>query len=491
MTSPAGTTVSRVGARAASGAAWNLSLGLLVRGVALLGTLAIARYVAPTDYGNVTAAAICVATATHILTFGAGAYAIARRSDPRETFELGSLHVLAVGAACLAVTVFAGPLGIAVGAPGMGRYLPWLAMATFIGQSSHIAGATLVRDLHFKVVALSRALSELSFTAVAIALAPFFGAAAIVAGNLARAFVLSGLLVTRSNRRAWWAPAPIRFNTIRSLLRFGGPIAGTNVATDLASQWDNLLMSRLFGPAVLGQYNLAYNLAATPSTSIAENIGDVLEPSFALVDPARRRQEAARAAGLMSLVLAPMALGIAAVSAQLVPLVFNPRWQPMVPMLVVLSALSLARPATWIVDAILRLRLRTELLLALELLKAVAVLGGIAMLGPAGPVFACAAVPIAFALHGVAAVFVAWRVERIPAIQLFGAVARPTVAAALMALLVAGVPLVSRALGLPTGWFEVVLQVVIGALSYGALSWLIARSTLEEFVALARQALTQ
>ena len=39
-------------------------------------------------------------------------------------------------------------------------------------------------------------------------------------------------------------------------------------------------MSRLFGPAVMGGYNLAYSLAETPISYVAEHIGDVLMPSI-------------------------------------------------------------------------------------------------------------------------------------------------------------------------------------------------------------------
>src|SRR6185436_20902787 len=124
-----------------------------------------------------------------------------------------------------------------------------------------------------------------------------------------------------------------------------------------------LLVSRLFGPPVMAEYNLAYNLADTPTAHVAEHIFDVLLPSFAKLDLEQRRRALARVAGLMALVIYPLALGLAAVASTVVAAVLDPRWAGVGPMLAILAALSLSRPVVWVVSTYLTAASRTTSLM--------------------------------------------------------------------------------------------------------------------------------
>src|SRR6185503_8453417 len=102
------------------------------------------------------------------------------------------------------------------------------------------------------------------FTATSVGLAPLLGAMAIVAGNIARSTLVSGLLLARSDAKEWFEPTRPEARTLGRFLTFGLPLTGVIVTDAAAGQWDNLLVGRLFGPAAVGQYALAYNLAITP-----------------------------------------------------------------------------------------------------------------------------------------------------------------------------------------------------------------------------------
>src|SRR6185503_11117155 len=103
-----------------------------------------------------------------------------------------------------------------------------------------------------------------------------------------------------------------------------------------------------------GMYNLAYNLADVPAIQVGEQIGDVLLPSFARMDVARRPAALVRSMMLLSLVVFPLAVGLGAVAPTLVATIFDARWRPLAPMLVLLSALSVARPLGWAVASYLQ-----------------------------------------------------------------------------------------------------------------------------------------
>ena len=82
-------------------------------------------------------------------------------------------------------------------------------------------------------------------------------------------------------------------------------------------------MTRLFDPAVMGRYNLAYSLAEMPVINIAEQIGEVLMPSFSRMEDAQRKRAVVRSATLLQVVVAPLGVGLGAVASTVVPTLFD------------------------------------------------------------------------------------------------------------------------------------------------------------------------
>src|SRR5277367_4912895 len=58
--------------KAARGVAWNMATGVGTRVFGLVGTLALTRFIAPAEFGEVSAAAICVLSATQLTFFAVG-----------------------------------------------------------------------------------------------------------------------------------------------------------------------------------------------------------------------------------------------------------------------------------------------------------------------------------------------------------------------------------------------------------------------------------
>ena len=473
--------------KAAKGAAWNLSLGVGVRVIGLLGTLVITRFVAPADYGEVSAASICVLT-TRFLSFGLGSYVIAYRTPAAVTFQAMLVQTVAQSVAGLSLWAAGSALGAFLGLPGLDRFLPGLVLAGVLAQISLVPSATLARSMQFRTVAICRAAGELAFVAGAVGLAPSLGAFAIVVGNLLRSVIGTGLLLLSSERREWWHPSWPSRETLRSFVAFGVPTSAASAAETAATSWDNLVIGRLFGAEAMGQYSLAYNLANTPTIYVADNINDVLLPSFSAAEGPRRERALARAIGLMSLVVFPIALGLAAISPTLTGSLLGARWAGMTPLLAILCGISVTRPVSWVVESYLRAERRPGKVLQLTLVRLVALLALVTGLGSAlGLVAACAGVVLAFALHAVLCAFVVAGKDRGAGI-LFGAIARPALAATLMAFLVWGAGEALFARGLGPSVPLLVGQAVLGIVLYPVLATLIAPSGVADLFSLARSA---
>jgi len=473
------------------GALWTISSGVGSRGVGLVGTLVLTRFVAPGDYGQVMVAAVLGMTANQLSTIGWGQYLVARPDAPRSTaFHVTTFHV-GLGALALGVLLLCGGrLGPLLDAPGMTRYLPGLALSVLLDRIAFVPERLLVRELRFGRISATRSAGDLTHTAVSIGGALLgFGAASIVLGNVARSFVRLAAYVLSVERRDWLSPCPISRQETRALLAFGVPMSLGALCEFATRRWDNLLVSRFFGPGPTGMYNLAYNLADVPAIQVGEQIGDVLLPSFARMEPARRSEALLRSLGLLGLVVFPLAVGLGAVAPTLVAAIFDARWRAMGPMLLLLSALSVTRPVGWTVASYLQARQLPRRILWLEAFKLGLLLLSMFTIGRRSPVWTCAAVGIAFAGHALASLWVVRQVDGVPLRRSLGSL-WPALAACLV--MGGAVWLVRGALGQAPPLrpaLQLVIEVGVGALAYLAAVLLFARQVGQELVTKLRMAL--
>jgi PST family polysaccharide transporter len=213
-------------------------------------------------------------------------------------------------------------------------------------------------------------------------------------------------------------------------------------------------------------YNLAYNLADVPAIHVGEQVGDVLLPSFARMGAEHRPAALARSVTLLALVVFPLAIGLGAVAPTVVAALFDPHWQPIGPMLVILSALSVARPIGWTIASYLQARHLPGLILALEVLKLAIMMLFIVTLGSRSPAWTCVCVGIAFGAHAVASLLIVQRLDGMPVAPLLLSLARVLVACGPMVAAVLGMRfLLNRVAPMPAA-IELIIETIVGILVY-------------------------
>jgi lipopolysaccharide exporter len=278
MTEPPAESPSSLTRRTVRGVAWTLPTSLGSRAIGLVGTLLLARYLVPAEYGEVSAAYILTLTATSVTTFGVGIYLVANRDVSRAEAFHATCWFLATGAAGMAIVwALDGPLGAWSDAPHVGRFMPLFVVSAMLDRIGFLPTRMLVRKLRFGWLSLARAASEVTYTVVSLGLAAHgVGAIAIAWGNLARSALRFVAVVPAVDWREWLEPHRLRLATMAKIVRFGVNVSVASIATFAMRRWDNLLVSRYFGPGVMGAYNYAYNLADTPATAVGEQMSDVI-----------------------------------------------------------------------------------------------------------------------------------------------------------------------------------------------------------------------
>jgi PST family polysaccharide transporter len=426
-------------------------------------------------------------------SLGFGQYLVASPEAGDDVAFHATLYTVTIGwAALLGACGFADQIAPFFDASALGSLIPGMALATALDKLAFIPSRVLTRDMRFKILGVRQMVGEVTYAAVAVALAVVgWGATAVVVGNIARSFAGLAILGGSVSWRRWIMPHRLRWSTTRRLLGFGIPISIGNVLYFAAAKWDNLVIAKMFGSAVVGQYNFAYNLADVPASHVGEQIGDVLVPSFTkLEDDAARQRALARAAGLLALAVFPMALGLGAIAPTLRETFLGSKWSLVGPMLAILSALSVVRPIAWLVGAYLYARRRPRTLMFLEALKAAAILSLIPLFGQLGPVWACVGVGAAFGAYALASVWAVRYQDGMPMRSLLAPLARPFAACLPKVAVVVAIRFSLAHAGWPTPW-RLTLEVGAGVLAYGVGVFVIARDQACEMVSLIRGALSR
>jgi len=470
------------------GSLWLVAVGLIGRASSVIGTVLITHLIAPGEYGLVSVAVVVAFTTQALANAGTGTYVIAHPDAPPEELFHGTVLHVAFGAVLFAAMLALGrPLGAAFGAPEMSRYLPGLVFALMCERVGLVPDRLLVRRMRFRASSVQRAVMEILYTVVSVAGARWgMGGMAIVAGNVARSAGRLPFLFALVSWREWLRPSRLRLEIFSRMVRFGAPVSLGQIINFAIRRWDNLVVSRLHGPAAVGAYNLAYNLADIPAVQIGEQVTEALQVGFTKDRAADPRVQLLRSLSMLAFIMTPLAVGLGTLAPTLTQLFLNRRWAEVGPMLMWLSVISFPRPLSGVVGAYMQVKQRRRAFLVMELFTLVTLLGSLLTLGRISPIAACIAVGVTFLLRLVATGVLLQQLDGVSLLSFFRPQLPPLAAALVMAAAVTAVRLGLERAGAP-GVVSLVTQLIAGALSYAGAAWIIAPTSAREFMSLVRQ----
>ena len=468
----------------ARGAAWTIASSMLSRGLALIGTLVLIRFVVPHDYGEVSAATVIVGTINQITTLGVGLYAITKRDASREDlFHATFIHVTLGIVAFLALMVLGKPLSPYFGTPNMYQYVPGLALSALVDRVTVMPERILIRNLKFRRLSMLRTAAELSYPVASVGAAFLgMGGMSIVVGNLARSAIRATGMIASVHRRDWLEFTRIKLAILKEIVKYGFAVTVSGLANFASRRWDNLLVSRFFGPSVMATYNLAYNLADVPAIHVGEQIADVMQASFAHMTTEDRKKSLVSSLGPIGLVTFPLAIGLGVVAPTLSDLFLDQKWAGAGQMLFLLSALSIARPVVGAMSSFLLLERGPRVLILMEWLTLGALLGLIATLGRISPLWTCGAVGVAYVLRALGAIFLVRFVSGISAWTLFSQLIPPLLACIPMAASVLGLREGLARMGIHKPVIVLGLEVLVGGAVFALAAVVVARRSTDQLV---------
>ncbi|MBC8122370.1 MAG: oligosaccharide flippase family protein [Gemmatimonadaceae bacterium] len=313
-------------AKIAGSSLWLSSGFVFSRCLQLVAQIVLARLLLAEDFG-VWALVLVLTNLSTLFRDGAIAQVLIQKGldDKRLVDAVYSLGInISVGLFILQ-TLVGFPLARFFDAPIVWPLSACAGIVFLIGAGAGSHGAVLGRQMRFKELALCNALAGVARFSGTVACAVAGGGVwAFVAGEVAMAVVDSVLKRALSGYRFTYHlfPDPIAIREVRGFI---AGILGVNLAVQVNTNSDNLVVGRLLGTADLGYYNVAYQLAMLP-VFVLSQINRVNFSVLARLENEARQAYVCRALELCALLSAPV-YGVAFVCAPwAIPWLYGPDW---------------------------------------------------------------------------------------------------------------------------------------------------------------------
>jgi lipopolysaccharide exporter len=329
------------------GGAWLLLWRIVTRSLGLVSTLVLARLLLPSDFGLV-AMATAFSYGVEALSQLGLQEALVRRRE--QGFDLHhTAFTLQVGRA---VTT---GLMIAAGAPAAAW---WFTEPRLVTVLLVLAGLTILNglenvgiaeyrramrfDVQFKLMSVPRLAGFIITIGCALAWRSYWA-------------LLAGMLVSSAARLAmtyWLHPfrPQLRLARWRELARFSLWTWAAAVASVVWDRCDPFVLGPVFGPAKLGLYLLAMQVALMPVTELVAPAAEALFAAFsrAQMDGDSSIHHAPEVAGIILLGVAPVVLSVSAASGPIVEVMLGAKWVEAWPIVAVLSWACVFSPFSFI-----------------------------------------------------------------------------------------------------------------------------------------------
>ena len=469
--------------RTARGALWLATNSLVVKGSQTVVLLTLAAMLAPSALGLVALGTLVANVSIVLSSMGTASALVYWRGDVMRAARTAATIGLLMGLLMASALWWAAPAlasslraddGGANVIRGLTVTLPFLALAA-------VTNELLRRELRFLRRIIPDSVGSLVGAVVAIALvAEGSGVMGLVIGQIVQG-VLTLVL-------CWVVHPPVlpgwNREDARGLLSYGGPYAGANLLELVQLNVDYLIVARVLGSMLLGQYSLAFRLAYMPYLLIV-----VVSAGAAFPYLCRRRgAQLGRSAtvvmtGALTLV-APVCLGLLLFAGDLTLL--GDKWSPGVPVVAWLAGYAVLLSVGQLVHTSFNAAGRPGVTMTLRLLHLVLLSGTLILVARHGVVVVAAAQVAVAAVVAGASLLLARRIIAGFSLRRLARSLQPALAGlVVMSVVVLGL----RALtGLtPPSLTGLLLLGLAGVLAYAATVWRLDKDNLVEASTLLRR----
>lgn len=333
-------------------------------------TIALARILAPDDFGLVALIAIFISIASVFVQSGLNTALIQKKDADDLDFSSVFWASLGIAVATYTILFFGAPfIADFYEHPSLTVVIRVLAITLFIDVFSSIQNAYVARNMLFKKLFFRSVGAIIPSGAIGLTLAFCgFGIWALVAHQFCNAFLAVAIM--------WftipWRPSfKFSFTRFKSLFTYGWKLLVSSLIDVVYTNLRGLIIGKFFSPADLAYYNRGDTFPFLIVNNINTSIGSVLLPSFAAAqnDIAQLKKMMRRSIITSTFIITPMMAGLAAMAHQVVLLILGEKWLPCVPFVQIYCFMYLFYPIHTTNLSAIKAVGRSDVFLKLEIIK--------------------------------------------------------------------------------------------------------------------------
>jgi teichuronic acid exporter len=290
-------------------------------------TLTVPRLIGARDFGVMTWGFLFLGLVEILAEAGLGRALVQKQEPtPDDKDRVFTLSLAFAAALYLLLFLFADCIALFVRLPEFAFFLRVLALSVWLVPFRSVSLAILDREQRLGSQALAHVLmAGLQSTLVLVLALSNFGYWSLAIGAMVGKLVEAASL----HVAAGWSPR-LRWpgSESRELISFGLYAAGGSLLWFLYDNADYAIVGRLFGPAELGLYSLAFLLMTLPVQKLTANVSHVAYPVFCRLqdDRPRLKRWFLRLSVLVGVVGVPALVGLALVADDAIGLVYGGPW---------------------------------------------------------------------------------------------------------------------------------------------------------------------
>ena len=325
-----------------NGIAWRGGADVSQQVLQIVFTIILARLLSRGDFGLVAMALIVNRFVKALTAIGFGAAIIQSQEITKGQISAIFYIQLALNTILTGVVYFGAGLAASFfEEPTLVPIIQAMAFVIFL-QTFQFPNILLRKSMNFKGFSLAEIASMVVANSIAIIMAFYgFGVWSLVWRLIIQRLIFG----TLSFYYGKWLPSKPEFVGIKPFFKFGINMLGANIVYFFAENMIGLFTGRFLGKEIMGLFNIAFNLAVVPATKIQSVLTSVLTPGFSRLQYQvdKFRTNYSKALHYTSLVFMPFMVILMAISVNLIPAFYGPKWQEAGDMLTLLAVVGLLR----------------------------------------------------------------------------------------------------------------------------------------------------
>lgn len=349
-------------------------------GVTLLTSIVLARILGPEEFGVIAIVTVFISFANILVQNGFGFAIIQKKDATDKEFTFVLLFNVAVSAGIYLFIFFIAPFAEKYyEMERLATIIRVMSLSVIVAAVGNIQQAYVSRKLEFKKLFISTFLAVmLSGIAGVVMALTGYGVWSLVAQHLLYSVISTIVLAVSSGMKM---EKGVSFSDCKETLSLGWKFLFTALIMTIGKEIRTLVIGKLYSPSDLAYVDKGQQLTNAPMTVVQSSITAVMYPVLARHQDRTKsiRDIVRRFAQVSSFVIFPVLFGLAAVADYLIPLLLTNKWIESVQYVVIYCFIWLLNPIQMAHLQAIKAVGKGNVLVVLEIVKAFVSLGILAV----------------------------------------------------------------------------------------------------------------